>query len=784
LDEYDGKVATLGSLSVTARWDFLKTQANTAGKQLYFQIAWAGMTDSDAKATAGFTALAGQATDRLGTIRTAHASISSALDGLYQVQADATGALYDLYDRYIFWRTAAAPTSTQTAPTPSIMLAGVSLTPKTITAISTSAPSAPTAQDLTSLSLARSHFARLAQDLTVPKLNAVTVTASNATRYSTQLLFNWSAWHPSGTYEFRFRDATGVVGVSAPATGEYVSNGGSGSRTSYRFTPNRSAPSTIVGIFDVGVRGGAGFTGYGRTTYGVGFNAGPSTPATVSGGGIENDNVPPSTPVVRFAGGVERVNASGLSEVWTNDPDAISAEWSAYSESSGIGEYEYALWATASGTTVIRPFTSVGGRTQISLDRLELAARPLYLAVRAKSGQGIASAVGVSSILRYDPTPPVFASGATLTHVVSGIASGGGHQQYLSCPAPPAPLPTASPATSFSLLSSPVVQATWDGNLGPGAPTGAAPFVVFRIPDASDPETDVVAYMYRVTPQRDTTYSGSGWTAMNEGSVFTAWGAPMNHRGQFFMAVAPRNSVGVIGNPLTYGPFRVQDPSPPTRPEMCAGAGNGNILAQFTGQSVDEETGIVGYQYRVRAGVGKTTIRNWPAASTVDWPAGPATTRPTAPLSLVEGQSYLVDVRAVNGQGMFSALAISGMVLYDVSAPPAPTASVTLGQFQADGTQQMSIALTAPTDAHSGLTSVQLSVGTTATASDVVAWREQTVVPGSSQIALAIPAPAMGQMRWVRLRTVNGAGIPSTIYTTSVLAQPVVINATLTAPLR
>jgi hypothetical protein len=139
----------------------------------------------------------------------------------------------------------------------------------------------------------------------------------------------------------------------------------------------------------------------------------------------------------------------------------------------------------------------------------------------------------------------------------------------------------------------------------------------------------------------------------------------------------------------------------------------------------------------------------------------------TAALTLLDGQKYYVSARATNGQGTTSALATSGPILYDVSPPPTPSASLSWGTL-VGSTQQLLVALNAPTDPHSGLSTIQYTVGTSATNSDVIPWTSAAVAAGSSTMTLIIPPVAVNTSRYLRFRTVNGAGVPSEVATATI----------------
>jgi len=108
------------------------------------------------------------------------------------------------------------------------------------------------------------------------------------------------------------------------------------------------------------------------------------------------------------------------------------------------------------------------------------------------------------------------------------------------------------------------------------------------------------------------------------------------------------NAAGVAGKPVTYGPFRIADPSVPTTPEFCTGLGAGSALAvQMNKASSDDETGITGYAYRVRNAAG-TVVRGWPINGAVDWPSKGVPNsimleKPFAPAQLVTAIANLLN---------------------------------------------------------------------------------------------------------------------------------------------
>src|SRR6185437_2664580 len=271
---------SLASVSGPPKWAFLRNQADTASRQLWIHIAQYGMQDAVTHANDQYNQLTQVAAQRLASIRSGHAAVSGSLASLYGVQAQAEGALYDLYDRYIRARSSDTAPPASTLPPP---LTGGAVGGKQVVSM---------VDQLLDLTFLKARRDQIAEDLTVPRINTVQVVPVASDKYTTQLQFSWSGWHPSGVYEFEFADAD--VNATAPGL---LSSGAAGSLTSYRFTPSASAATVQNRVFSVGVRGGAGYLGLGRTTYSVSFAPASNAVASFSGGASALvDNTPPSIP--------------------------------------------------------------------------------------------------------------------------------------------------------------------------------------------------------------------------------------------------------------------------------------------------------------------------------------------------------------------------------------------------------------------------------------------------------------------------------------------------------
>ena len=776
-----------GGLSYTApvwvKW------ADTLGAELYYYTGLVGLQAESSAALATFQQLVQQEPTALQAIGAPYLTLSNDYAALAHSQAALESRLYDMYARYLAWKGKSGSAGTLTAVGTGSGSAGTpTLSGATLTLVQGSG-GAGGAQAVGSLSLQGSsavpnlddraaiqtRMQALAQDLTVPTVTGVSVRATSASPYMTQLTFTWSGQHPSGLYEYLWNDFGGSSQGITP--GSFYSNGGLGTRSSFQLTPNPNAAATATHTFQVGVRGGAGYVGVGRTNYTVSFGGPPASPggtapgSAVSGGGLLRDSTPPGAPTLSYPSNGPVTGPDGTQRIWTGDRGSIELGWTAYDAESGIGEYDYAV-QTANPLPSVSSWTSVGGRTDLVIGSLQLSPSwPTRIEVRAKNGQGLTGPAAASLPVYYDSTPPVWPAGAAITGPAVSSAPllpGGGATSapVAACTVKEPPFPSLP--TLGGLSQGPAVAISWTGSLStplPGlvtlASSGATPSIVLARPDASDPESGVWQYFYHFGPTPDSVWSQDGWSEILKGSQFSASGSPLDFSSQFYASVIARNSAGEYSRPLVYGPFQVPDPTPPTQPDVCVSQDQANSrLTATLGTTVasDPETGVTGYQYRVRRLAG-SPVRDWPAGGAVDWQGGGSAgaTFATAALSLATGTRYYVDVRAVNGQGMTGGVVTSGPLLYDATPPPTPSATLAL---TAKGLQ---VTINDPGDPETGVLAEQIAVGTTATSADVVPWSDVAgAAAGVRTVGLGV-TPNSGSYV-LRLRSVNGAGVASAIF--------------------
>lgn len=723
---------------------FYDEMADSTGMWIWYHLARAGMEDANREADGALAGLVNTSAERLGGIRGKHAALSASLDRLYQSQAALTGVLHDVYDQYLLWRTEAAGDSAG--------MVGPDLSPF----------------------LARK--AELAQELTVPRLTGVQVSSLNAGYRATQT-FQWTGTHPLGTYEFLFRDAAQAeVGLGTAL----YSNGPAGSLTGHRFLPQRGWTEPGRSL-EVGVRGGAGFVGLGRADYAVTFQEqGGGTGSSMTYVAL-TDVTPPSTPVVEFAGSPARPVGNGSFEAWTSRGDEVTVRWSAGDPESGIAEYLYAVGATP-GDTTIRGWRTAGGRPEIRLDVSVSALTPIFVSVRARNGQNLWGGVGVSPGLRLDPSPPAFPAGAAIAAgaMADGSASPVRTVTLAACPVPEPAFPAARESSFTDRTTS--TSDTWDGTLSRGTldpalgtksstTSGPAPRVTprrsFTWPAAGDSESGLFAYYWRVDTIPATAFTETGWTAApGTQTAITVTGDPLDYQRPFHLSLVAVNYAGLATVPLSFGPFEIPDPTRPSNPAFCAGLGSSadRLVLQVTAAARDPETRVRGYRYRVRTAT--ETVRSW-GADSLDWTElVPDVAVATDPVTLTDGRSYLVDVQAMNGHGQYGDTVTSGAVYVDASPPPMPTVAA---QVNTANLSVLPLLISGAADPQSGFMTQHLAVGTTDRGADVVTWRNVPgAVPGEYTVQIPLETPLVrGSTYWVRIRTVNLAGLASPIYVTS-----------------
>ena len=279
-----------------------------------------------------------------------------------------------------------------------------------------------------------------------PVVSAVAYTAVN-----TSLTASWSSSDPySGVAQYQYAIGTSPGGANVVG---WTSTGTATQATATGLT----LANGVTYYFSVKAVSGAGLWSA------IGSSSGTMVDCSV-----------PTTPVVVTSG------------AYTSSGTSLSASWSSSDPYSGIAQYQYAIGTSAGAANVVG-WTSAGAATQATATGLTLTNdTAYYFSVKAMSGAGLWSAVGSSSAITVDTSPP-----STPVVIDDGVY-------------------TTSPNT---------LHATWS---------------------STDPVSGIVQYQYAI----GTSAGGAdvaGWTSAGAANTVTRTGLSLTNGVTYYFAVKAMN---------------------------------------------------------------------------------------------------------------------------------------------------------------------------------------------------------------------------------------------------
>lgn len=336
----------------------------------------------------------------------------------------------------------------------------------------------------------------------------------------------------------------------------------------------------------------------------------------------------------------------------------ISASWSSADGESGVQKYEYSI-GTSAGATNILNWTDAGTNTQAEVTGLSLTnGVKYYVNVRAVNGALLASAVGSSDGITLDTTAP--------------------------------PTPTVTDDGAFTASAS-QIHASWS---------------------SSDPESGIKSYKYAI----GTAPGGAGvvgWTDVGTNTSVTRTGLSLVDKGTYYVsviAVNRANGESVVGS----SDGITVDATPPAQPAVTDDgaytADNASLHATWSSQ--DAESGLDRYEYSIGTSAGATDVVTWADA-------GLQTSVTRTGLSLIDGHTYYVNVRAYNTVGLVGPVGSSNGIIVDSVTPPVPTV-IDDGSFTSSSSSLH--VFWAPVTCTSGIASYEYSIGTAAGSTNTRGW--------------------------------------------------------------
>ncbi len=328
--------------------------------------------------------------------------------------------------------------------------------------------------------------------------------------------------------------------------------------------------------------------------------------------GVTVDTAPPTTVLVQ--------DGTATDIDWQASGSTLSANWSAATDSgSGVDGYEWAIGNTTGGTN-IQNWTPVGNVTTATNSGLSLAEETIYVSIRARDKVGNYAIPGISDGVTIDYTGPLAGT------VLDGTAADIDFQ------------------TSTTTLS-----ANWSG-FSDGAGIGIEKYewAIGMIPGTS---------------------SVMDWTEIGNVTAMTNSSLSLTD-GTYFISVRAIDKLGNVGM-VAFSNGVTVDTVPPTTGTVNDGNSTDidwqnsttTISANWTGFT--DAGGISHYEWSVGTTPGGTDVSDWS-------PVGNVLSATLPGLTLVEGTTYYVSVRAFDNSGKESSPAGSDGVTLDTTPPDAP----------------------------------------------------------------------------------------------------------------
>lgn len=371
-------------------------------------------------------------------------------------------------------------------------------------------------------------------------------------------------------------------------------------------------------------------------------------------------------------------DGAGSDESFSNDKTQLAANWTAVTDvESGLDHYEIAI-GTSSGGTEVQAFTPTGTDTSKTFALLDLADDAYYISVRAIDGSGNVGAAKSSNGITIDTTKPTTAITAPLNG--SAVAANN-------------------------------VPLTLDANDSSGIQQLSVAI------DGSDVSSVAVTEPYSA----DLDISGYA-------------------DGTHTLTVEATDNAG---NTNISAPIKITvDRTAPTAPPAVRRGSSGDEAYTTDNTSAsanwdlatDATTGVAGYEIALGTSAGATNVLGYTNA-------GLTNTYNKNGLLLADG-SYYWSVRAVDNAGNVGSSTSSSSFIVDTTAPAKPGAvrrGLTGDQPYTTSSTTLSANWNAANDSGSGIGHYDFAVGSSAGASDVLAFTNvgNTLFASVSSLSLA-----------------------------------------------
>lgn len=359
-----------------------------------------------------------------------------------------------------------------------------------------------------------------------------------------------------------------------------------------------------------------------------------------------------------------------------------------------------ARYQISTGTTPEPPpgaiFFNVGSLTEIELSDLAHNTTQ-YVYIKAVNGAGLTSAVGASNGILIDLTLP-----STPVVLDSGVYS------------------TSASSLSFS----------WT---------------------ASDAQSGIARYEYSLGTSPGSTDVVSRTTTAQSSVSLT--GLSLRSGTTYYLNVQAINGAG-LSSTIASSDGILVDTIAPSVPDISASgaftSSNTQLRAAWTA-STDTQSGLSHYLVSIGTTAGATNV-----VSSLN--VGTVTSRTFTGLSLNDGQDYFFKIQAVDLAGNRSASDLSSAIRVDTVRPTTPVVS-DAGAYTSS-TTSLRATWTTSSDPQSGILRYEISVGTSAGATDILSW---TSAGTQTEATLSGLTLSLGQTYFINVRSVNNALLKSNV---------------------
>ena len=386
--------------------------------------------------------------------------------------------------------------------------------------------------------------------------------------------------------------------------------------------------------------------------------------------------------------------------IYTASTSQLHASWNASDQESGILSYDYCV-GTAPGLDDVAAWQSAGSAVQQTRTGLALLDKhTYYISVRATNGAGLVGSVGSSDGITVDATPPA------------------------------KPVVTDDGAYTEDHTK---IHASWS---------------------SSDAESGIAKYEYSI----GTTPGAADVVAWKDAAFATSateTGLSLQQGAVYYVNVRAYNNLGVASDIGSSDGILVDSVSPSAPTVSDDGAYTSSITSLHAAwAAVTCASGVASYEYSIGTSSGSADIENWTSVA--------LNTQVTiSGLSLKQGQTYYINVRARNSLGKAGNVGSSDGITVDTTAPSAP---IVLRSAAYTGSYREIAASWSSSDAESGISEYIYSVGSTPGAVDVLSWKS-----AGTQASLTIASLFLidGHTYYVSVKAKNGAGIESPVGTSA-----------------